>query len=176
MRVLVCAPTVLADCRTVISKLGIEAVAADCGQQITLPKNINALILEMNKAQAAVGYLLALAVSQNIPALCLVAKGSILPEPLNGLRLNNQFNRKIKLVRHTSKTLPKAVERFINSISQETEERATIKFTLRLTPSIEKYLGWKADQDHIDKAMFLRRHLADELMANDQAYLQFTGK
>lgn len=176
MRVFVYAPHQFMLCRSALTNLPLEIIQPLATNNIDIPRQTNAVILELSQPDTTIGYLLALAANQNIPTLCLVAKGQILPEPLDQLRLDKKQNKKIKLAHYEPKNINIIVERFINLITTRHQERANIKFTFRLTPTLEKYLAWRARLARTDKALFLRKFLMEELMAKDERYRKLNGE
>ena len=57
----------------------------------------------------------------------------------------------------------------------EGKETPTIKFTLRITPRIERFLHWKTHNTKVSKADFLRE-LIERLIDQDEDYQRFVGK
>ena len=49
-------------------------------------------------------------------------------------------------------------------------EVPSIKFTLRITPSLERYLQWKSQETGLSKADFLRDFLQKEVIDKDSQY------
>lgn len=170
MRVFIYAPHQSALCGNALIGLPLEILYPAVGNNIDIPRQTNAVILELSQPDTTIGYLLALAANQNIPTLCLIAKGKMLPEPLDQLRLDQRQNKRIKLAHYQPETLTHILERFINFVATRHQERANIKFTFRLTPALEKYLAWRARLARTDKAIFLRKFLTEELLAKDERY------
>lgn len=61
-------------------------------------------------------------------------------------------------------------------IKHRNQEKPTIKFTLRLTPSIIEFLEWKASRSKLSKADYLRKLLKEEIMPNDKEYKKHLEK
>jgi len=57
-----------------------------------------------------------------------------------------------------------------NKNEKNLQEKPTIKFTLRLTPSIDQYLDWKAEKNNLSKADYLRKLLKEKIIPNDGDY------
>jgi len=65
---------------------------------------------------------------------------------------------------------------FLHTVEKgEGRELPTIKFTLRVTTRIERYLHWKTNNTKITKADFLRE-LIENLIDKDQDYQRFVKK
>lgn len=72
----------------------------------------------------------------------------------------------------------KIIERFKKHQEQKArnidpDKKPTIKFTLRISKEIERYLKWKVHNTDKSKADFLREVIVDDLIANDTAYQEF---
>jgi hypothetical protein len=176
MRVYLHANHISGSCRTALTRLGIDHVAGGPTARATLPVGTDAAILEVRGDDSAAGYLLALAVSQQLPTLCLVERGTSLPEPLAAIRSDARCNRLVRLVHYAPERVGQVVERFVTEALGRGYERASIKFTFRLTPSLDRYLGWRAKLVKLDKASFLRRFLSEEVTARDEAYREHLAK
>lgn len=176
MRVYLHANEISGHCRTALERLGIDHISGGTQARAALPAGTDAAILELQHGDAAVGYLLALAVSQQLPTLCLVARGSLLPEPLAAIRSDARCNRLVRLEHYVPERVGQTVERFVTEVLGRGYERASIKFTFRLTPSLDRYLGWRAKQARSDKATFLRRFLGEEVVGKDERYREHLAK
>ena len=71
----------------------------------------------------------------------------------------------------------KIVDEFLTGImGEEADNEPTVKFTLRITPSMERYLQWKAKQMKMTKADFLREQIDTQVVQRDEAYKKFLKK
>ncbi len=170
MRISVYAPTLLQSCAASLRTIGAEPVPAVAERTASLPAGVCGVIIEASHTDAAAGFVLAVAVQKQLPTLCLVPKGVSLPEPLASVRADPSCNRSLKLVRYEPGQLRRIVEQFAATCTGRGPEQPTIKFTLRLTPSLDSYLTWRASRDRTEKAQFLRRYLTDEVLAKDEEY------
>ena len=171
MRILVHAPQLFVCCRAALNSLDVEVIEATTNHGAgCLPADVNGIVIEANQPNAGAGFLLAIAVQQKLPVLCLVEKGLPLPEPLNSVRANPAYNRQLKLVRYSLPQVRHAVEQFVATCAGRGGQQPTIKFTLRLTPALDNYLSWRAGADHCDKAQLLRKILAYEIITKDVGY------
>ncbi|MBU1118546.1 GAF domain-containing protein [Patescibacteria group bacterium] len=75
-----------------------------------------------------------------------------------------------------------AHEKIIEKFRREQEQRKrnidpdkkpTIKFTLRISKEIERYLSWKINNTDKTKADFLREVITEDLIADDEEYQKF---
>ena len=138
--------------------------------QISL-ENMNGLIIEGKGSAAEAGYLIALSLSQNRPLLYLLPKGKELPEQLRPL-LNNDKLKKLFLFKYYSnRILWNILVDYLDIIEtgELRREAPTVKFTLRFTPRVDRYLNWKSKRIKIPKADFLRK-LVDDLIKSDEEY------
>ena len=138
--------------------------------QISL-ENMNGLIIEGKGSAAEAGYLIALSLSQNRPLLYLLPKGRELPEQLRPL-LNNDKLKKLFLFKYYSnRVLWNILVDYLDIIEtgELRREAPIVKFTLRFTPRVDRYLNWKSKKIKISKADFLRK-LVDDLIKSDEEY------
>jgi len=138
--------------------------------QISL-ENMNGLIIEGKGSAAEAGYLIALSLSQNRPLLYLLPKGRELPEQLRPL-LNNDKLKKLFLFKYYSnRVLWNILVDYLDIIEtgELRREAPIVKFTLRFTPRVDRYLNWKSKRIKMPKADFLRK-LVDDLIKNDEEY------
>lgn len=119
---------------------------------------IDMLILEITEANPDVNFLLAQGVLQQKPTLCLYRKNREPRDLLNYL-IKRGTPKCITTHAYSEKNLANFVERFLAAstlLPQHIEDAPSIKFTLRLTPQVDRYLDWKAKKIHRPKADILR--------------------
>lgn len=116
-------------------------------------------------------YVIALSLAQQKPIVFLLPKGASLPEAVSALRQDKQISKLIH-VKHTSPaTLERDMRDVLNTIEQGVlKEIPSIKFTLRITPTIERYLQWKSQQTGLSKADVLREFIEKDLIAKDEQF------
>jgi len=133
-----------------------------------LMDKMDCVIIEASKPDQEIGYLLAYAISQKKPLLYLYQKGT--PERVAyGYLTKKSVPEFIQMKSYSSADLEGRIKEFINSIGAGIKEKPTIKFTLRLTPRIERYLNAKAKKVNINKADYLRE-IVEELMKKDEGF------
>ncbi len=138
---------------------------------------VDAIILEGTEPDPEVGYLLAYAIGQKKPLLHLTRKGHNRQNPLETFTKSHRLPSSLVMAHYDPKSLERIVVQFLGRLDGITfTEVADIKFTLRITPSIERYLDWKAKQGKITKADFMRHVLNDEMIAKDEAYKRSKSK
>lgn len=175
MRISVYAPTLLQTCEVSLRTIGAEPLPAVAERVASLPPGICGVIIEAGSADAAAGFVLAVAVQQQLPTLCLVPKGAPLPEPLASVRADPSCNRNLKLVRYQPGQIRRIVEQFAATCTGRGPEQPTIKFTLRLTPSQERYLAWRSSSGRLEKAQVLRQ-VIEQMATDDSDYIGFLDK
>lgn len=134
-------------------------------------ENMDGLVIEGPEVVSEVGYLIALALAQQKLILYLLPKGTPLPDQIRDL-INDKNLKKLFLLKfYSDKILDSLLLDFIDIIEtgELRREVPTIKFTLRFTPRVERYLRWKSMKTKLSKADFLRK-LVDESIKNDETY------
>jgi len=140
--------------------------------EILLDK-MDCFVIEASKQDQEIGYLLAYAISQKKPLLYLYQKGT--PETVaRGYLTKKNTPPNIQIQQYSKKDLEQKVMDFINDVGsgKGIKEKPTIKFTLRITPTMERYLEWKSKKMKKTKADFLRSFL-EEIIQKDE---EFRGK
>ena len=137
--------------------------------EILLDK-MDCFIIEASKPDQEIGYLLAYAISQKKPLLYLYQKGT--PEKVaHGYLTKKNTPDYIRMQSYARRELDAIVTLFINEVGsgKGVKERPKIKFTLRITPRMERYLDWKSKKLKKTKADFLRKFI-DELIDKDEGF------
>ena len=137
--------------------------------EILLDK-MDCFIIEASKPDQEIGYLLAYAISQKKPLLYLYQKGT--PEKVaHGYLTKKNTPDYIRMQSYARRELDAIVTLFINEVGsgKGIKERPKIKFTLRITPRMERYLDWKSKKLKKTKADFLREFI-EELMEKDEGF------
>ncbi|MDZ7798229.1 MAG: hypothetical protein U5L76_01275 [Patescibacteria group bacterium] len=136
---------------------------------------MQALIIGGSQKSPDIGYLLAMSISQKKPALYLYEKGSGSQDVLKYLSKKN-IPKTLQIKNYQKKNLEKIIVDFLNSLKgKKVKEMPRIKFTLRITPSIEKYLHYKTHNTKKSKADFLREYV-EKMMEIDDDFQDFLRK
>lgn len=140
--------------------------------EILLDK-MDCIIVEASKSDQEIGYLLAYAISQKKPLLYLYHK-SVPARIARGYLTKKNTPDFIRMAAYSPKDLEQIVLQFVDEVGmgKGIKEKPTIKFTLRITSQMERYLDWKSKRKKKSKADFLR-NILDELIAKDE---DFRGK
>lgn len=137
------------------------------------PESLAGLVLEGRQTATQSGYSIALSLAQEKPILYLLPKGKALPDQLRPIIEHDKFRKLFFLRYYTLKTLQGILEEFLRTIEtgELRAEVPALKFTLRLTPRVDRYLSWKAKKLKLAKADFIR-NILDEIIKNDPDYRQ----
>ena len=139
-------------------------------------EKMDALIIEGTRPIAESAYLVAIALAHQKPILYFAEKGKTINKNLVHLQKDKNTGKFLGLKYYTENILEKTLLDFLQTIEQgEGREAPTIKFTLRITPRIERFLHWKTHNTKKTKADFLRE-LIEKLIDEDQDYKKFVGK
>jgi hypothetical protein len=131
---------------------------------------MDALIIEGSEPPAESGYLIALSLAHKKQILYLTEKGSAINKTLLQLQKGKESGRYLSLASYDKKGASDVVLKFIQSIEHgEQRDIPNIKFTLRITPKIDRYLTWKAKNKKLTKADFLREQI-QQMLDLDQLY------
>ena len=134
---------------------------------------IDAVAVDGGLSVSESSYLIALALTYKKPILYLVEKGKALDAHISDLSQNKSITKLLKVEFYQESSLEKIIGNFINEIEKGSgRELASIKFTLRITQKIERYLLWKTNNTKLSKADFIRERL-EELMAQDENYKKY---
>lgn len=133
-------------------------------------ERVDAIVLEITQTNPDVQYILAQAIILQKPTLCLYAKNQEPREMLSHLS-KKTIPKCITVKCYSQSTLQEVVNKFIESVepTAPTEEIPNIKFTLRLTATLDKYLEWLARERNINKAEYMRS-LIKKQMDQDEKY------
>lgn len=132
--------------------------------EILLDK-MDCIVIEASKPDQEIGYLLAYAISQKKPLLYLYQKGT--PEKVAyGYLTKKNVPEFIQMKSYSSADLQERIVEFISSIGAGIKEKPTVKFTLRLTPRMERYLNSKSKKARMNKADYLRE-IFEKMMKED---------
>ncbi len=133
-------------------------------------EQIDAVIIDSSGSDAEAGYLLAVAIAHKKPVLYLLATGTKLDTSVKALTLNKSIKEYLRVEFFTVNNFKTKVKEFLQYLDQDIgKENHSVKFTLRLTPKIERFLHWKAEKQTTNKADFVRQQL-EEMMKHDEDY------
>lgn len=132
---------------------------------------MDAFVIEATSPDPEVGYLLAYAMSQKKPVLYMVLQGTKMGKQIQRLPDN------VRLKEYEPELIREVLGEFIRSIEKVWSDAApNIKFTLRITPQIERYLQWKSKRKKLSKADFLRDRISEDIIAKDEEYKKYLNR
>jgi predicted DNA-binding protein len=138
----------------------------------TLLDIMDGILIEGSTADPEVGYLLAYAIAQKKPTLFLSERGSSGRQILRYLD-EKKIPKVCQIRTYASKTLEWTLTEFLKTIdSRDIKEIPRIKFTLRITPTIEEFLEWKTRNTKKKKADYLREEI-DRIIATDKDFQEY---
>ncbi|MFH0952191.1 MAG: hypothetical protein V1838_03285 [Patescibacteria group bacterium] len=142
--------------------------------EIALDK-MDAFIIEGSEADAQAGYLLAFAVARQKPTLYLYERRGQLPVILKNLD-KKSIPKTLEVKGYLKENLDEILQNFLRGLgSLKVEEVPNIKFTLRITKTIEKYLHYKTHNTDKSKADFIREEI-DGKMKKDSKFWDWLKK
>ncbi len=148
-----------------LTKSEIERMS-DAGENVL--DKMDGIIIEASVQDSEVGYLLAYAIAQKKPILYLYEKHSG-AKSVMGYFTNSKIPDSVKIQVYEEPDLPAILSDFLHRIETgESKDLPTIKFTLRITPQIERFLKLKAKQYRTTKADYLRDKVIKKYMEGDE--------
>lgn len=155
---------------TILKQFGVQVVY-EVDIEDTKADRIHAFFLDTQTDKPENAFISSLAIAKKKSIVCFIPKGKQLPSSLSLLNTNPVLKKKIRLVFYTPKNLNKVVSALINQLdSGALREKPSVKFTLRITPSMERYLEWKSSQLGESKADFLRNAIDQQIISKDTDY------
>lgn len=149
----------------------------DIAKRKTMPNGVDffldevdALIMEVTHPNQDMQFVLAQAILSEKPTLCLYAKNQA-PRQLLSYVKKRSASRPIKTYSYMDETLSRAVTNFVQAHNPEKEKEddvPSIKYTLRLTPRIDRYLDWISQEQRISKADLIRSTLTTIARADEE--------
>lgn len=143
---------------------------------------IEAVIIEGTNISPDAIYVIATALAYKKPVLYLMEKAHSIPEQLEYIRkdpnLGENFFFKFYSKNEKDKlTYKSIISDFLNLLESGSliKEKVNVKFTLRISPKIERYLTWKSMAEKKAKAEYVRQML-EKIMSEDPEYKSFLKK
>ncbi len=154
--------------KILLKSKGIVVTASGDGD--VLLKRIQLLIIEASQPNPQVAFLIASALAHRKPILILLARGTPLDLHLRTLQRDKTVGRWLRVEFYQDKNLLKLVENFVDRWTRGVgRELPLIKFTLRLTSTLDRYLTWKGLQVRKTRANFLRQ-IVEEMADGDRRF------
>lgn len=155
-------------------ELSSETIAQYDAAAVPLLDAMQAIIVEGTTADPQSGYLLAYALAEKRPLLYLYQRGNVAPEVLRYLNIRD-IPKFITVATYRPDSLERIVTEFLGKVGQvKVREVPRIKFTLRLTETIDEYLDFKTRNTKLTKADYLRDQIESRIEQDQefQTYLK----
>ena len=140
---------------------------------------IEAVIIEGTHIASDTVYIIATALAYKKPVLYLMEKGHQIPDQLSYIRKDKNLGKNffLKFYKSTGKEVEKVIFDFLGLLESGSliKEKVNVKFTLRISPRIERYLNWKALNIKKSKAQYVRDTL-NKTATEDKTYKSFLKK
>lgn len=130
-----------------------------------LMKQADIVVAEISLPSVGIGYEISEAISQKKPVLALTYKKADF-QPLATIEGNK--SKFIKYVKYDQENIITV----LNSFVEESRSIIDTKFILIISPEIDKYLNWAADERRMHKAQVVRNAVED-MMNKDKEYKAF---
>ncbi len=147
-----------------------DEIAARFDQSLWL-QEFHVIVIEATQPTPAVHFLLAQAILLHKPTLCLYKKNRP-PRALLAFIRRQKAPRIVRSLSYTADTLIDGVDKFFELHHPHhpiADHLPTMKFTIRLTPALDRYLEWASAKYRLPKADFLRDVLTRTAL-HDQDY------
>ncbi len=155
-------------------QVSAEVMADSREHDVPLLEHMDAFIIEGTTSDPEIGFLLAHAIALRKPALYLYRRGTV-PQVFSRLS-KRELPGFVKVIAYDDEKLGPAVLNFLKSIEGVViREVPRIKFTLRVTASIEEYLHFKTHNMKLSKADYLRERI-DKMMDHDEDWQEYQRK
>lgn len=132
---------------------------------------VDALILEMTKPNQETQFILAQALLAEKPLLCLYGKNQS-PRHLLDYIQKKRVARIVKTYGYVERELSTLVADFVRRFDPDLhaeDEIPSVKFTMRISPRIERYVDWLAAESNTNRADVIRR-LISSVERQDDTY------
>lgn len=155
-------------------QVSAELMAESKEYDVPLLERMNAFIIEGTTSDPEVGFLLAHAIALKKPTLYVYRRGTV-PQIFSRLS-QRELPSFVRVVAYDDEKLAGLVLSFLKSIEGVAmREVPRIKFTLRVTNSIEEYLHFKTHNTKLSKADYLREQIEHQ-MEQDEAWAAYQRK
>ena len=144
---------------------------------------IEAVIIEGTHIASDTVYIIATALAYKKPVLYLMEKGHSIPNQLSYIRDDNNLGENFFLKFYqphkgnNKSDLNEIILDFLSLLESGKliKERVNVKFTLRISPRLERYLNWKSLSIKKSKAEYVRDSL-NKIAKEDKSYKSFLKK
>ncbi len=147
-------------------QVSAEVLAESKESDTPLLEQMDAFIIEGTVSDPEIGFLLAHAIALKKPTLYLYQRGTV-PQVFSRLS-RRELPGFVKVLAYDGEKVGSQVLAFLKSIEGVViREVPRIKFTLRITTSIEEYLHFKTHNTKLSKADYLREQIERQMKTDD---------
>jgi hypothetical protein len=147
-------------------QVSAEVLAESKETDTPLLEQMDAFIIEGTTTDPEIGFLLAHAIALKKPTLYLYQRGTV-PQVFSRLS-QRELPSFVKVIAYDAEKVGSQVLAFLKSIEGVViREVPRIKFTLRITNSIEEYLHFKTHNTAKSKADYLREQIEQHMNADE---------
>lgn len=148
-----------------------EELAQMKGGEGMLLDKVDAMVIEGSTPDPEIGYLLAYAIAQKKPTLYLFDRSARRQSILRYLPVR-RLPTTMTVKPYAAEEIESLLGTFLMQVAlgETGGEVPRIKFTLRLTPQIDRYLAWKVKGTKMSKADFLRKAIVEEIVKKDEEW------
>jgi len=125
-------------------------------------KSSDLLIADTTQYSAGIGYLVAMAMTEKKPVLAIHYEKS---ENIHSVMLKGAKSPLLSYIDYNEDNVGEIVTSYLNDIKGKLDT----KFILIISPKIDKYLKWAADERRLHKAQVVREAV-DQMMKKDKEY------
>jgi hypothetical protein len=138
-----------------------------------LMEYVDGVIIEGTEPVPDSSYMVAMGLALQKPILYLTQNRNSVDKNLDTLYQHKPATALLHITEYTPDTLRKVLLNFIAIAERGSgREYPSIKFTLRITPRIERYLHWKTQNTELSKADYLR-NVIEGIIERDPQYQKF---
>jgi hypothetical protein len=129
-------------------------------------KNADFIVADTTEYSSGIGFLIGAAYNNRKPVLVLFNKNSG-KMASSILRSSSSESKLLRFVEYTSDNLNNVLNGFVNDVKNMIDT----KFILIISPEIDRYLEWAADERRMHKAQIVRSAIED-MIERDKEYKQ----
>lgn len=140
---------------------------------------VEAVIIEGTEPSADMVYVIATALAYKKPVLYLMEKGHLIPDQLEYIRKDQNLGENffLKFYKPDKTNIESIILDFLELLESGDllQEKVNVKFTLRISPRMERYVSWKAVGEKKSKARYMRDSI-NKMMQEDPQYKAYLKK
>jgi len=142
-----------------------EAIEQTFRKHMRSIKNADVIIAESSQYSAGLGFLVATALNERKQVLCLQFDD---PKYKGSVTLQGADSKLLTYLKYSDKDLKNTISGYLN----DAKDKLDTKFILIISPEIDKYLKWAADERRLHKAQVVREAI-EAMMKKDKEYKEY---